>query len=111
MSTVSKWVSWKDRHPDTCGEAHAAFVGALLRNPPHPIPVDARAIDCVDRADHLTEVLNAVSLYVAAILDDTAQNVPGGLDRRPIVSLLADLVSEVTGTLRQGAAAFPGEMA
>jgi hypothetical protein len=49
------------------------------------------------------KVLDAVSAYVTAILDDTAQNVPGGLDLRQVDALLADLTSEATGTV-QGAA-------
>jgi hypothetical protein len=81
----------------------AAFAGKDLR----PMPLSPCAIDVEDRADHLEEVLGAVSGYVAAILDDVAQNVPGGLDRRQIDALLSDLISEVTGTLRQAADALP----
>ena len=60
-----------------------------------------RAIDLEDRADHLKKVLNALSVYLTVILDDTAQNVPGGFDLRSIDALLCDLTSEVTGALRQ----------
>ena len=43
-------------------------------------PLLADAGDLEGRADHLNKVLNAVSVCVNAILDDTAQNVPSGLD-------------------------------
>ena len=61
-----------------------------------------------DRADHLSKVLKAVSVYVTAILDAAAQNVPGGLDLRQIDALLSDLESDVTGTLRHAAEGTAG---
>jgi hypothetical protein len=91
--------------------AHAALVAALIKDPPRPIPIHARAIDLEDRADHLKRMLNAVTIYVTAILDDTAENVPGGLDLRPIEALLSDLASEVNGTLHNAADALPGRRA
>ena len=86
--------------------AHADLVTAVAGNPPWPIPLFADASDLEDRADHLKSLLDAVSVYVTAILDDTAQNVPGGLDLRSVDALLADLTSEVTGTLRKAADAL-----
>ena len=83
--------------------AHAEFVAALLGNSPRPISVDVDAVDLEDRADHLNKVLKALSVYVAAILDDTAQNVPGGLNLRQIDALLSDLTSDVTGTIQRAA--------
>jgi hypothetical protein len=83
--------------------AHAKFVGALTGCPPRPIPLDADAIDLEDRADHLDKVLNALSVYVTVILDDTAQNVPGGLDLPHIEAVLADLASDVTGAIQHAA--------
>jgi hypothetical protein len=83
--------------------AHAEFVTALAGQPPSPIPLFADATDLEDRAEHLKKVLNAVSVYVTALLSDTAQNVPGGLDVRYTDALLSDLASEVIGTI-QGAA-------
>jgi hypothetical protein len=76
--------------------AHAEFVAALVGHPPWPISLDPDATDLEDRADHVNKVLNALSVYVTAILDDTAQNVPGGLDLRNIDALLSDLASDVT---------------
>jgi hypothetical protein len=73
----------------------------LTGNPPRPIPVCADAADLQDRADHLEGVIAALSAYLTAILDDTAQNVPGGLDLRQIDALRSDLESELRGTLQQ----------
>jgi hypothetical protein len=83
--------------------AHAEFVTALPGQPPCPIPLFANATDLEDRADHLKKVLNAVAVYVTALLGDTAQNIPGRLDLRYTDALLSDLASEVIGTI-QGAA-------
>ena len=82
------------------GAAHAEFVAALAGHSPRPIPIDADAIDLEDRADHLNKVLGALSVYVTVILDDTAQNVPGRLDLPDIEAILADLASDVTGTIQ-----------
>ena len=80
--------------------AHAEFVAAVAGHPPRPIPVGADATDLEDRADHSSTVLNALSAYLTAILTDTAQNVPGGLDLRQIDALLSDLTSDTSGTLQ-----------
>ncbi len=91
--------------------AHAEFITALAGLRPWPIPLFADASDLDDRADYLKTVLSAVSAYVTAILDDTAQNIPGGLDLRQIDALLSDLTSEVTGTLQQAADVLAEEVA
>ncbi len=91
--------------------AHADFVTALAGNPPWPIPLFADVSDLEDRADHLKTVLDAVSVYVTALLDDTAQNVPGGLDLRQINVLLSDLTSDVSGTIQRAADAMAENMA
>lgn len=87
--------------------AHAEFVATLAGHLPRPIPLSPCALDLEDRAAELKELLGALAGYLGAVLDDTAQNVPGGLELRSIDALLCDLVSEVTGTLRQAAAALP----
>ena len=91
--------------------AHAEFVAAVAEHPPWPIPLYADATDLEDRADHLKKVLNALSVYVTAILDDTAQNVLGGLDLRQVDALLSDLTSDVTGTIQRAADAMAGRVA
>jgi hypothetical protein len=91
--------------------AHAEFVAALTGVPPRPIPVYADAIDLQDRADHVVAVLTALSAYLTTILDDTAQNVPGGIELRQIDAALSDLVSDVTGTLQQAVEGLAGGVA
>jgi hypothetical protein len=91
--------------------AHAELVAALAGHPPRTIPLDADAIDLEDRADHLNKVFNALSVYVAVILDDTAQNVPGSLDLRDAEAILADLASDVTGTIQHAADDMAGRVA
>jgi hypothetical protein len=83
--------------------AHAAFVAALFGHPPRAIPLDADSLDLEDRADHIGKVFSALSVYVAAILDDTAQNVPGTLDLPHVEAILADLAADVTGAIQHAA--------
>ena len=91
--------------------AHAEFVAAVAGHRPWPMPFRADVTDLEDRADHLEKVLEALSVYVTAILDDTAQNVPGGLDLRQIDALLSDLAFDVTGTIQRAADAMAGRVA
>ena len=91
--------------------AYAEFVATLAGHPLWSIPLNPDATDLEDRADHLKKVLNALSVYLSAILDDTAQNVPGGLDLRQIDAILSDLTSDVTGTIQRAADAMAGRVA
>jgi hypothetical protein len=91
--------------------AHAEFVALLARHPPRPIPLDADAIDLEDRADHLGNVFRALSVYLALVLDDTAQNVPGSLDLRDVEGVLADLASDLTGAIQHAADDMAGRPA
>jgi hypothetical protein len=90
--------------------AHAELVAALTGHPPRTIPLDADAIDLEDRADHLDKVLGALSTYVAIILDDTAQNTPGRLDLRDAEAVLADLASDLSGTIQLAADGMAGRV-
>ena len=91
--------------------AHAEFVAALAVHPPRPIPVDTDAVDLEDRADHFTKVFSTLSVYLTVILDDTAQNTPGGLDQLPVEAVLSDLASDVTGTIQRAADGMAGRVA
>ena len=91
--------------------AHAEFVRALAGHPPRPIALDADAIDLEDRADHLSKVFSALSDYVAVILDDTAQNVPGRLDLRDAEGIIADLASDLIGVIQHAADGMAGRVA
>jgi hypothetical protein len=79
--------------------AHAELVAALAGSPPPTIPLDVDAVDLEDRADHLKKVFNALLIYMTAILDDTEQNVPGGLDLGNVGAALSDLASDLAGTI------------
>jgi hypothetical protein len=82
-------------------EAHVEFVAALAGHPPRPVSIDADATDLENRADYLNKVLNALSAYLTAMLEDIAQNVPGGLDLRQVDALLSDLASDMSCTLQR----------
>jgi hypothetical protein len=79
--------------------AYAEFLSALAGHPPHPILVTADPIDLQDRADHLDAVFGGLAAYLAVIVDDTVQTVPGGLDLCNAEALLADLASDLIGPM------------
>ena len=83
--------------------AYADFVAAVAGHPPRSIPVYADAVDLEDRADHLRNVLTALSVYLTVILDDTAKNVAEGLDLGQVDALVSDLASDVTAPLQHAA--------
>jgi hypothetical protein len=91
--------------------AHTAFFATLAVHLSRLIPVGATADDLQDRADHIQTVLIALWRYLAVILQDTAENALGGLDLRQIDALLADLVSEVNGTLEHAVELLAGRIA
>ena len=82
-----------------------------MGHPPRPIPIDADALDLEGRADHLEKVLDALSVYVAVVLDDTAQNISRSLDLRDAEGVLADLASDVTGAIQHAADDMAGRPA
>jgi hypothetical protein len=91
--------------------AHSYFVAALAGRPPLAIKLIPNPVDVEDRAEHLGHVLTAVSLYLSVILEDTAENVPGGIDLHYIEAALSDLMSDVVGTVRNAANDLAGRLA
>jgi hypothetical protein len=84
--------------------AHTELVAAFAGNIPHPIYVDVNADDLDARADHLEKVFAALHVYLATIIGDTAQNIPGGaLDRRYLDNLFEDLSADAVGVIRSAA--------
>ena len=82
--------------------AHTEFVAALAGNIPHPIYAEVDPEDLDGRADHLEKA--ALHAYLAAIIGDTAQNIPGGaLDRRYLDNLFEDLSADAVGVIRNAA--------
>jgi hypothetical protein len=90
--------------------AYTGLLGALAAHPPRRIPVEADSIDLQDRADHLNAVFRALAAYLALILDDTAQNAPGGLDLTDAEAILADLASDLTGAIQCAADEMSGRV-
>ena len=84
--------------------AHTELVATLAGNVPHPIYAEVEPDDLDGRADHLAKVFAALHAYLAAVLGDTAQNIPGGsLDRRYLENLFQDLSADAVGAIRNAA--------
>src|SRR5262245_32753463 len=84
--------------------AHTEFIAALAGNVPHPIYAGAKADDLDDRAEHLERVFGALHAYLAVLIADTAQNIPGGaLDRPYLDNLFQDLSADAVGVIRNAA--------
>jgi len=84
--------------------AHTEFVAALAGNIPYPIYAEVDADDLDGRADHLEKLFAALHIYLAVIIGDTAQNIPGGtLDRRYLENLFQDLSADAVGVIRNAA--------
>jgi len=84
--------------------AHTELIAALAGNVPHPIYAGANADDLDGRADHLEKVFGALHAYLAVVMGDTAQNIPGGaLDRRYLNNLFPDLSADAVGVIRNAA--------
>jgi hypothetical protein len=84
--------------------AHTEFIAALAGNVPHPIYAGANADDLDGRANHLEKVFGALHAYLAVIIGDTAQNIPGGaLDRPYLDNLFQDLSADAVGVIRNAA--------
>ena len=85
--------------------AHTEFVAAVAGNVPHRIYAGANADDLDGCADHLEKVFAALHAYLAAIIGDTVQNIPGGtLDRHYLDNLFQDLAADAVGVIRNAAA-------
>jgi hypothetical protein len=95
---------------DPLQSAHRGLIGWLAAHSPSSLPIAIQSIDVEDRAEDVAELLSCFSTYLRLLLGDSAQNVPIGLDFRQIEALLADLCSEVAGTLRKGAESLKGRL-
>src|SRR6266446_2027342 len=84
--------------------AHTEFVAALAGNAPHPIYADVDSKDLEGRAEHLEKMFAALHVYLAAIIADTAHNIPGGmLDRRYLSNLFEDFSADALAVIRNAA--------
>ena len=116
VSTARRgWITGANAIPSTTAggnpvAAHTELLAALAGHPPRPIPVDADAFDLEDRAEHLSSVFGGLAAYLAIVLDDTAQNVRGGLELPDVEVILADLASDLTGAILNGADEMAGRV-
>ena len=84
--------------------AHIELVTALAGNVPRQIYAEVDSEDLNGRADHLEKVFAALQVYLAAIIADTAHNIPGGtLDRRYLDNLFRDVSADALGVIRDAA--------
>src|SRR6516164_3417960 len=90
--------------------AYTEFLGTLAAHRPRRIPVEADSVDLQDRADHLNALFGELAAYLAMVLDDTAQNTPGGLDLTDAEAILADLASDLTGAIQHAAEEMAGRV-
>jgi len=105
ISTAIRELMSRGRPPKSTNPvrlAHIEFVAALAGNVPHPIYADVDSEDLDGRADHLEKVFAALRVYLAAIIAETAYNIPGGtLDRRYLDN--RDLSADALGVIRNAA--------
>ena len=93
---------WPPKSTSPVRVAHTELVATLAGNVPHPIFAEADDLD--GRADHLQKVFDALHVYLAAIIGDTAQNIPGSaLDRRYLDNLFQGLSADAVGVIRNAA--------
>jgi hypothetical protein len=104
ITTAIRQLMSRERPPKSTSPvrlAHTEFVTALAGNIPHPIYAKVDADDLDGHADHLEKVFAALHVYLAVIIGDTAQNIPGGaLDRRYLDNLFEDLSADAVGVIR-----------
>jgi len=96
----------------TCPDLGAGpeFLAALGEHPPRPIPILADPVDLRDRADHPNQVVDGLAAYLTVILDDAAQNTPGGLDLSDAEAILVDLASDLSGAIQRAAEEMAGRV-
>jgi hypothetical protein len=95
------------RYPGSdIAKAHADFVMALAARKPAAIALDPHPEDFTARAICCEALIDRVKLHLTALIEDAAQNDPGGSIRdaelaASIDAHLGDLKSDITGTLEQ----------
>ena len=58
----------------------------------------------------MNALFGELAAYLAMVLDDTAQNTPGGLDLTDAEAILADLASDLTGAIQRAADEMAGRV-
>ena len=72
-------------------DAHAALLAKLAADPPQVIRFVADADDLEARSKHIEDVLDAVTAYITAVMNDTDASTSGGLGAAKLDWLLAGL--------------------
>jgi len=81
--------------------AHHGLIAALARETPHNIVgTYSDRFDIMNRADHLENVLAAVTAYAKVIVADTAENAPLGYVADE-TGFLADAAADIVGALKK----------
>ena len=88
----------------------AELLLASAGHEPHPSPIYPDASDLDDRAENLTKVLTVQSIDLGPVLDDTAQNISGGLNLDLIKAVLSDLTFDVTHAIEPPAHDMAGRL-
>jgi hypothetical protein len=95
------------RYPGSdIAKAHADFIMALAARKPAAIALDPHPEDFTARAMCCEALIDRVKLHLTALIEDAAQNDPGGFIRDAALAAsidahLGDLKSDITGTLEQ----------
>ena len=88
--------------PNELESLHLRLLRDLGCAQPSRIIGNCAALDLVDRAEHVEEILRTVGEYVDAIVEDTAWNAPAGsIDRDYISSMLTDTASDIVAHIRR----------
>jgi hypothetical protein len=94
---------------NTVRAAHTEFIAALAGNAPHPIRSDAYSEAIEGRADHLEKTIEALHVYVSAIIAEAARDIPANtLDRRYLDGLFQQFSADVLGAIHDAAAEMLG---
>jgi hypothetical protein len=88
--------------PTELESLHLRLLRDLGCTQPSRIIGNCDALNLVDRAEHVEEILRTVGEYVDAIVADTAWNAPAGsIDCDYISSMLTDTASDIVGHIRR----------
>ena len=85
-------------------DAYSRFVAAITATTPHYVGCCADALDIEERAQHVSEVLDAVERYLGHVIRDTsASSARHVADMRDAADQLSDCASDVAGTMHAAA--------
>ena len=93
-------------HPSSSTRsAHAELVAVVEGKSPLPV-LHHSGIE--NSAEHRNKLITWLPVHVTGIIDDTARNMPGGLDLRQIEAVFSDVASDLTRTIQHVADEMTG---